>query len=114
MRSYQYFFSCPTHPYTSVDKAYADFCTEFEDKVETLHDKYIHKDADTSGFLFKTDGAPRRVIYHPPALTQKQLIEYINILIKGRKPSYVATRAAFDFEQQTFINDDYTTYETTT
>ena len=97
MRNYQYFFSCPTHPYTSVDKAYADFCTEFESKVEALNKQYTddtYKSSDD---------------YHLPILNTNQLIEYINILIEGRKPSYVATRAAFDFEQQTFINDDYTT-----
>ena len=104
MSNYHDFWPCPTHPYTTVDEKYGDFCLEFDDKVHKLHKKYVHNDATTK--------LPHK--WHQPALTAKQLIEYINILIKGRKPSYVATRAAFDFEQQTFINDDYTTYETTT
>ena len=99
MRNYQDFVNSYSHPYTTVDDAYALFCVEFDNKVNKLHQKYVHNDATTK--------LPHK--WHQPALTQKQLIEYINILIEGRKPSYVATRAAFDFEQKTFINDDYTT-----
>ncbi len=108
MRNYQDFVPSDLHPYEKVTKEYGDFCLEFDDKVNKLHEKYTPINDEGSPDL-EPDGAPNHLVKHQPILTQKQLIEYINILIKGRKPSYVATRAAFDFEQKTFINDDYTT-----